>query len=359
MEAEKRPLGDAQDLQAVQGPDAGLELFRDFHGGADLGLVAVPAHGLGGGPGGGNGAPGPGPQQGRGGKDAPGPVLVDEKLVFEVIHVPVEEHRGPLGGVAVFVDVGGDGGDPGDLEIIGGQGIGLSVHEGKEESAHAGIHVERNIVGLGQFPQFFNGIDDAVGVIGGRGHDHGRVAVDLFAHRLHIHLQARIQGNGDQLDIEVFGRFHPGHVDGFRNDHFRPDAPQPPFFQGPFPVGQHREEAGFRPPGGEDAHGVVVPAQDVGGHAHHLVLKAFEAFEGHGIEAVFREKEAVGLFEEIRVFLPQVVDQGPGATFLVIHIPGAEGFHFLEDVGVGASGVGQGNHGLSPWNHDPIKALKT
>ena len=61
----------------------------------------------------------------------------------------------------------------------------------------------------------------------------------------------------------------------------------------------------------------------------HLVLKLFQAFKGHGVEAIGREEEAVGLLEEIIVLLAQMVDQGPGFGLFVIDVPLAEGCHLF------------------------------
>ena len=106
--------------------------------------------------------------------------------MFQVVHLPVEEHRGSLGAVTVFVDVRRDGGDTGNPEIEGRNLITEPFHEGQQETAEAAVHVEGQVMFLRHLTQFGNGIDDPVRVGGRRTDDEDRVSVDQFLHRFHV-----------------------------------------------------------------------------------------------------------------------------------------------------------------------------
>ena len=75
---------------------------------------------------------------GEGGIAPPGPIKILEQLVFmQALLRAVGDHRGPLGAVAILVDVRGDGRDTRDAEVEGGDFDAEFFEEGQNKAAQA------------------------------------------------------------------------------------------------------------------------------------------------------------------------------------------------------------------------------
>src|SRR3972149_5800450 len=105
------------------------------------------------------------PPPGEGGRavKAPGPVGDREVLVMAELVATIEDDRRALGGVAVLVRVGGDGGDAREPEIERGYVVAQLLGPGEEEAAEAAVGVEADASGPRQLRELLDGVDDAGG----------------------------------------------------------------------------------------------------------------------------------------------------------------------------------------------------
>lgn len=289
----------AEDFEAGDFGGAVAEGFDGVHVGAGELQISVLAEGHEGGPCGGDGAAGASAGHAGGNVDAAGPVGGGEELVFEVGHVAVENDGRAFGGVAVFVEVGGYGGDAGDAEVKGGDVVAEFFHPGGEKTAEAGVDVEGDFEFLGYLADFGDGVDHAVGVLGCGGGDEDGVSVDEFSHGFDVDLEVFVDGCVADFHAEVVCGFFEGDVDGAWGDDFGFAGADFEAASGAFAGGFDGHEDGFCAAGGHGSDDVFVAVEHVGGHADDVGFHLFEALEGHGVEGVFAEEQVVGLFDEL------------------------------------------------------------
>lgn len=89
--------------------------------------------------------------EGGGEVESPWPVGGGVVLVVTQFWVAIEDDRGAFCGVAVFVRVGGDGGDAGEGEVEGGDGVPKFFCPGEDEATKTSIGVEADACGAGDF----------------------------------------------------------------------------------------------------------------------------------------------------------------------------------------------------------------
>ena len=114
------------------------------HGRSHVGVlgqpqVAVAAEVVEDGPAGGDGPGRPGAGHRRRAVEPAQPVGGHERLQPGQLAVPVDDHRDPLGGVAVLVEVGGDRGHPGHRQVPLLVQVAQSAEEGEDEAPEAGV----------------------------------------------------------------------------------------------------------------------------------------------------------------------------------------------------------------------------
>ena len=291
-------------------------------------------------PGRGIGAAGTGAEQGGGGEDAARPVRVHEHLVLEQIQAAVGDGRGALGGVAVLVDVGGDGGHPRHPVVPQRQRLAVLLHEGQDEAAHAGVHVQRHAALLGDAAHGLDRIYGAVRIARRGAQHHHRVAVDQPRQARDVGFQISSQRQQPDLDAEILRGLEPGNMGARRQHHLRPAYPPSGACQ--VAVGLDRQQAALGAAGGDHAAGIRRPVVELGDGGDDFRLEALEALEGRRVQAVGRGVGLVGLGQESVVLLAEVIDQAPEPAGLVVGILPAESGELLQDFLARPAGFGHG-----------------
>jgi len=210
--------------------------------------------------------------------------------------------------------------------------------------------VQRQFLFQGEAAEFFDGVDHAVGVGRGAAHQQDRVAVDELFDGFDVDAKVLADRRVHGFNAEVLGGFFEGDVDCFGDDHFR-RAQQQALVAGHVAIGFDGQQAAFGAAGGHGADGLFVAVKHRGGHLHDFGLEAFQAAKGHGVEAVFGEVQRVGLLQEFRVLLTEVVHEAPCFAVFVVGVLGAERLHGFENLLFAQAFFRQGDSAL---RHDAL-----
>ena len=152
----------AEHFQFGDGVDAGDQLLGGFLHGLDDVHEAFFAQVSQDRPGARHRAAALGTEHGRVDKRVGGGVGAGEDLVFADILAAVQNRRSAFGGVAVFVQVGRDGGHAWHAEIEIGHFVAQFAHERQMNAAHAAVHMEEQILFLGNRTDLGNRVDHAL-----------------------------------------------------------------------------------------------------------------------------------------------------------------------------------------------------
>ncbi|EAU63954.1 hypothetical protein STIAU_2216 [Stigmatella aurantiaca DW4/3-1] len=330
-EGEHPHLGRPQHPQTGDGVDARDEGVGRGQDAPRVLQVALLAQGLHHRPGRGDGPPGPRPRHGGGGVQPPRPPAIGEELMPPQGPVAVQHHRGPLGRIAILVEVRGQRGDPRDLEVERGNVPAELPCERQEEPPQTRIHMAQQPPGLGQRGQLGDGVQDTLGVRGGTAHDERRARGDEALHLPHIHPEIRPQGRVLDVHIEVMRRLLEGGVDRQGDDHLR--TADALLLAGPLPGGLHRHHDALGAPRGHRARHVLIAVKQLRGHGNHVGLHAAQGRKGQGRQPILGDELAIGFLEQRRVLVIHVINEAEGTALLPARVFRAQGpqlrEHFL------------------------------
>ena len=328
-EADEVEVAVAEDLDAVDGVDAGTHLvgvLERLTGQLDVAVDAEMRHDR---PGGRHRQAGPGALQVRRGVEAAEPAVEHERLVAAEVLVPVEHHGRPLRCIAQLVDVGGDRGDARDSEVPLGHVPAEPLGERQHEAAHAGVDVEVDAGLVGHGRELADRIDHALRVLRSRTDHQDRVLVDQRGHRIDVGRPVVLHRYGVDLDAEEVGALVERRVTALGDDHLGPvDAA---FVVVPLTGGQHGAQDRLGAARGHEAGGVR-SVQEVRRPGDDLLLDLSEARERRGVQRVLVEIELRGLLGDLVHRGAAVVDHPEGPAVLPADVTGALADQLGDDV---------------------------
>ena len=264
------------------------------------------------------------------------PLVELEALVFEVFGVAVEDGGSALGGVAVLVDVGGDGADAGDGEIEVGDGVAELPDKGGDEAADAAIDVKPEVPGLGEFSEVCDGVDDAVGVLGGGADHHDGVVGDGVGHGVDVGAEVGAGGQPYHLHVHKLGGAVEGGVGGSGHQDFR-RAIDGLVGAGPVSGGLDGEEYALGAAGGHAAGGPVAAVEEGEAKVDDLFFHPGEAGKDLGVDGVFVEVHGIGVVGDLDNVVAGVVEEAGYFAGAPVYVsPTAFGEAVLEFVPAGA-----------------------
>ncbi len=253
-----------------------------------------------------------------------GSIGAGEKLVFADVLVPVHDARSALGGVAVLVQVGRDGGHARHAEIEIGQVVAQLAHEREMDAAHAAIHVEEQALLLGQRADLGNRVDHALRVAWCRSHQQNRVFGDGRSHGIRFHLESgRVDVHHHRRQAQVMRRLVERGVRCLGQYHFGPDDL---WMQRPRPVsgGLHGQHNAFGAARCHVADHILVATQQGGQHAHHVGFQFQHRREYRWVEPVLAQVRHVCLLDHVAGVFARAVNVAPDLARFPIHIMGFE-----------------------------------
>ncbi len=202
------------------------------------------------------------------------PRVVEEVLVAQELGVAVQQHRHPLERPPVLVDVGRQRGDARDRQVPRGHRLAEPLPERQEPPAEAGVDVEERPPLVGQCRQLGDGVDDAVGVAGGRADEQRGAPVEgIERGRGGLRGEATIGAHRDDhvLHVEVVGGLRERGVGRVGGDQHRLRDPTRP--AGVLAGDLHGEEDALGAARGE-LPGRLRSTEQVRRHRHDLLLHA-------------------------------------------------------------------------------------
>ncbi|CAM3541579.1 hypothetical protein NODU109028_21505 [Nocardioides dubius] len=210
-----------------------------------------------------------------------GPCGAREELRLAERGVAVQEHRGPLGRVAVLVQVHRDAGDAVDGEGPRRDVAAQPRRERQHPAADAGIDVTAHPGGGSGRRELGHGVDHPVRVRRRAGHHQHGVGIDRRRHRRHVRAVVVADLDRDRLDAEVVRGLVEGGMRGARDDH-----PRPGDLASCVAGALHRQQHRLGAAGGHGADRARGGVEEVGGHADHVVLHLQQRGERGRVQAV-------------------------------------------------------------------------
>jgi len=130
-------------------------------------------------------------------------------------------------------------------------------------------------------------------------------------HGLYIGRAIGICGRVNDFEAQVVRRLVNSRMGGNRRYDFHLGEVWP-LLHRIIPRRFERQKEALRPPTGHRAAAALRPVHEAAHNLHHFPLHLPQAGEGHGVEGIFRNVEAVNLLNEFMQFGTVIINQAPG-----------------------------------------------
>ncbi|KAK4045460.1 hypothetical protein OUZ56_033084 [Daphnia magna] len=248
-----------------------------------------------------------------------GPGGAGEHLKLPQFLRAIEDDARPLRAKAVFVEVHRETGHAVDAEVEGGDRRAELLEKREEPGADAAVDVAKDPARLRDRGDLRHRVDDAVRIARRRNDDEcGSIGEDRL-HRFRPDFKGDfVDGDRDQLDVEVLGRLVKRGVGGHRNHDLR--FGDPTDFPRVVAGRLHGEHAALGAATCEVAGGPLGRIHMRECDRNDVIFHLAKGREDRRIEGIFRKEFEVSLLLDRLDFLAGRIDVGPDATAVHRHV---------------------------------------